>query len=412
MSFDTQAAVAPKTGPVRPEDRIATLDLIRGLAILGILAVNADGFAATINAYGSTHTWPFPNEGWTAISKWVVDAFFHEKFITLFSMLFGVSIFLVGGEPGDRARGWRVRRRVLWLAVFALIHGIVLWWGDVLLMYAWAGLWLTFCRGWKARRLFLVGGLLFGVLALLQTVGPLMLQFAPPEKQAEVMASVQPSPEKIAAAKASIETARASWQGAFSENLKGWMQLQSVSLIALWIPYLGLMMIGLGLFKTGFLSGRRGAGVYVLTALIGAAALALGAWIAWRDDVLGEIMLWAQGAEMIIALIVALGYASVLILLWKAGAAGWLKPLSNAGRMAFTNYITQSIIMTSIFYGGRGGLMGQVDRPALWAIVVAVWVLQLVWSSLWLAKFQMGPLEWVWRCLTYWRLVPIRKAAA
>ena len=80
--------------------------------------------------------------------------------------------------------------------------------------------------------------------------------------------------------------------------------------------------------------------------------------------------------------------------------------------MAFTNYLTQSLIMTTLFYGGRGfGLMGQVDRPALWAIVVAVWALQLVWSVLWLRRFQMGPLEWLWRSLTEGRRLPIRLTA-
>ena len=110
--------------------------------------------------------------------------------------------------------------------------------------------------------------------------------------------------------------------------------------------------------------------------------------------------------------LIALGYASVLILAWKAGAARWLSPLAAAGRMALTNYLAQSAIMTSLFYGGRGlGLMGQVDRPALWIIVLLIWALQLVWSPLWLSRFRMGPAEWVWRSLTYGRAMPIRKAA-
>ena len=123
-------------------ERIATLDLIRGLAVLGILAVNAEGFAATFSAYGSPGLWPFPNVGASAAAKWIIDAFFHQKFISLFSMLFGASIFLVGGERDERGaeeRGRRLRRRLFWLFVFALFHGLALWWGDVLLLYAWSG---------------------------------------------------------------------------------------------------------------------------------------------------------------------------------------------------------------------------------------------------------------------------------
>ena len=95
-----------------------------------------------------------------------------------------------------------------------------------------------------------------------------------------------------------------------------------------------------------------------------------------------------------------------------AGAAVVLSPMAAAGRMAFTNYLTQSLIMTCIFYGGRGALMGQVDRPALWGIVLAIWALQLTWSPLWLKRFEMGPFEWIWRCLTMGRLLPIRKGPA
>jgi len=100
----------------------------------------------------------------------------------------------------------------------------------------------------------------------------------------------------------------------------------------------------------------------------------------------------------------------LLILLVKAGARFITEPLAAVGRMAFTNYLTQSLIMTTIFWGGRGfGLYGEVDRPTLIGIVVAIWVLQLIWSPLWLARFQMGPFEWIWRRLSYGRPVAMAK---
>jgi uncharacterized protein len=114
-----------------------------------------------------------------------------------------------------------------------------------------------------------------------------------------------------------------------------------------------------------------------------------------------------------LSIFVSIAYASLFVLLVKAGARLITEPLAAVGRMAFTNYITQSLIMTTIFWGGgRGfGLWGEVDRPTLWAIVLAVWALQLIWSPLWLSRFQMGPLEWIWRRLSYGKPVAIARTA-
>jgi len=409
---DTTTRSEARLAPVAPRQRIATLDLIRGLAVLGILAVNADGFATTMSAYGSIDLWPFPNEGWTAIAKWTNDAFFHQKFIALFSMLFGVSIFLVGGERSDKPRGRLLRRRLFWLAVIALAHGLALWWGDVLLLYAWSGLFVMFARSWSPRRLVVVGLTLFGLFAALQILGPMTLSLAPPEKQAEIMAQMHPTPERTARVHADFADAAGSLAGAYRQNTAGWMALQIPSLLVFVFSTSGLMMVGMALYKTGFLTGARKAGVYVVVVVAGAAALAAVGWLTWQDAMAGAELMWAGGVEFLLNPIIGLAYASIVILVWKAGAAGLLSPLAAAGRMALTNYLAQSLIMTTIFYGGRGlGLMGQVDRPALWGIVVAVWIVQLIWSPLWLSRFSMGPMEWVWRCLTYGRMVPIRKAA-
>lgn len=118
-------------------------------------------------------------------------------------------------------------------------------------------------------------------------------------------------------------------------------------------------------------------------------------------DVRGLHLRWGTFIEDLLSPCAALGYMASLILALRYGLGRWLSPFAYAGRMAFTNYLTQSLIMTSIFYGGRGALMGHVDRPALWAIVVAIWILQLAWSRWWLSRFEMGPLEWLWRWATY-----------
>jgi uncharacterized protein len=405
-------APAARPAPVEPKARIQALDLIRGLAILGILAVNADGFAAPMSAYGSAELWPFPNEGASAIARWVMEAFFHEKFITLFSMLFGVSLFLVGGERKDRVRGPLVWRRVGWLFVIAMIHGFVIWWGDVLSLYATTALIMLWCRSWKPRTLMIVGSVLFILMGSLQ-LAPAALNFAPAETRAEVLAQMIPGPEKIAEQKATvarqIAEAGSSAAAAAALNVRSYLRLMTFELF--YIPQtLGLMMIGLSLFKTGFLAGRSSSLRYGVVVGIGAVSLAIVAWLTWQEDIADVMILGSGGVTTLLTPLISLAYASGLILMWRAGAQ-WLAPLGRAGQMAFTNYLTQSIIMTSIFYGGRGGLMGEVDRPGLWAIVVALWIVQLIWSTLWLSRFQMGPLEWVWRSLTYGRFVPIRKTA-
>lgn len=409
--LDTQAEAQALT-PTPPKDRIATLDLIRGLAILGILAVNAAGFAVTFAGYSDAAFWPFPNEGLSAVCKWIVDAFFHQKFISLFSMLFGVSLFLVGGERQDRARGRLLRRRLFWLAVIALVHGLALWWGDVLLLYAWSGLLVMFARSWRPGRLFGVGLVLFGLFAALQIVGMMAIDLAPPEQQARIAAQMTPSPARIAEVQEQYRLAGASLAGAYRQNLADWIALQAPSVLGFVVPTAGLMMIGLGLFKTGFFTGAQSRAAYVVAAAIGLAALAAVGWIAWSRDIAGAEWRLGHGVEFALNPVAAVGYAALLILAWKAGAASVLGPLAAAGRMALTNYLLQSLIMTSLFWGGRGlGLMGQVDRPTLWLIVIVIWIVQLIGSTLWLKAFAMGPAEWVWRRLTYGGRVPIRRTA-
>lgn len=393
------ATPSPATAPAAAvKVRIQALDLIRGMAILGILAVNVDGFAAPAAASLNPHMWVFPNEGWSALSYWLMDTLFHEKFVALFSMLFGVSLFLVGGERGDRARGRLLARRLGILFLFGLLHGFAIWWGDILSLYAMAGAIMFFCRSWPARTLFIVGAALFVAMALYrQPPGA-----AAPRLDPALLAKRQ------AAVAATIHEATSSWEGAAAVNARQYPRLLSGYPMA--IPStLGLMMIGLSLFKSGFLGGRSQPWRYGAVMAAGAAALVPVGWLCWQRDIAAAPVAGDKLVLDLLAPLVALAYASGLILLLGQGAGRLLAPLAAAGRMAFTNYLTQSIIMTSIFYGGRGAMMGEIDRPVLWLLVAGVWLLQLACSPLWLSRFEMGPFEWVWRCLTVGYRVPLRK---
>ena len=358
-------------------------------------------------------TWPFPNEGWTAISFWIVNTFFYEKFLTIFSMLFGVSVFLVGGECKDQERGRVLWRRLAVLFCLAMLHGFGLWWGDILSLYAVTGVIMVFCRSWRPRTLLIVGVVLYAAVGM-RGLPPAASLFAAPESVAVATTSHVPDEVAVerrkAKAAADIAEAKGSWAGAYRMNTQEYLRILSGYPHVL-PSTLGLMMIGLSLFKSGFLAGRSSDRHYGVAMVVGALALVVVGWLAWQDVIAGTPLLLGDSVEYFLAPFISLGYVGALILAWRGGAAAVLSPLAAAGRMAFTNYLTQSLIMTMIFYGGRGGLMGEIDRPGLWAIVIAVWMLQLVWSPLWLARFEMGPFEWIWRCLTHGRLMPLVKQA-
>lgn len=409
-------ASAPETvdnvvKPVVGKIRIQALDVIRGLSILGILAVNADGYAAPQAASLHPQIWLYPNEGATAFSYWVMDTFFHDKFITLFSMLFGVSLFLVGGERSDKRKGAILARRLCVLFGFAMLHGFGIWWGDILSLYAVTGGVMFFCRSWRPRTLLTIGIALYAVMVVRQI--PAAAVF-PASTATQVSAQHHSDPAALAKRKAMIADtlaeAKGSWSGAYRVNARSYLHLLQGDP---WlIPQtLGLMMIGLALFRKGFLAGRADTRRYALAIAIGTPALVIIGWLCWQADVLEKPVPFTGAALLGLAPLVDLAYAAGLVLLLRTAMAPAMKPLAAAGRMAFTNYLSQSIIMTTIFYGGRGALMGEVNRPGLWLITLAIWALQLIWSPLWLARFEMGPFEWVWRMLTIGKVIPFKKPA-
>lgn len=398
--------------PVREQSRIKSLDVMRGFAVLGILIVNAAYFAAPWQTGLNPSLPPLAVSEETLWSWFIMHVFFEFKCITLFSLLFGVSIYLVGGERSDKARGALLRSRLFWLLVIGVIHATLIWNGDILVTYAITGFLVMFVRSWTPRTLLLVGALLLIVSIGAQSMFALFIDYVPTPKLEEIEAQIfTPSREDV---QATIAAYQAGLISATRENASTWLEFLANSLPSLVIRTAGVMMIGMALFKVGFLSGNARAWVYGAVAALGAAALALIGYQAWLNAEGGfafrHMMAGGAFANTALSIFGSLGYASALILLVKAGARFVTEPLAAVGRMAFTNYLTQSLIMTTIFWGGRGfGLYGEVDRPTLMGIVVAVWVLQLIWSPLWLAWFEMGPLEWVWRRLSYGRPVAITR---
>jgi len=396
--------------PVPRADRLLSLDVVRGLAVLGILAVNA-----------MTFFWPHAvgmhpplQPGWDAdaIFGWQIqDVFFRDKMRTLFSMLFGVSIFLVGGERSDRDRGRLLRSRLFWLAVFGIVHGAAFWFGDILLLYALTGFVVLLVRSWSATRLLALGGSLYLVLAGLYVVMFLGMAQLPPDQLAEAVAQQGGAPTQEGLAAAIQAMTGDAWSVTVNQ-FQTWASIVPF-MDVLMIPITAsLMMIGMGLFKVGFLAGRSPTWAYLVSVAVAAGCLYL-VWGETASIIAGGfdfIQAATRPYATFLVPLISLGYASVLILLLKVGMQLILSPLIAVGRMAFTNYLTQTLIMTTLAYGGRGlGWYGEVGWPDMWGIIIVIWVLQLLWSSMWLAFFRLGPIEWIWRSLTYGRLLPLRR---
>lgn len=392
----------------RPQ-RLMSLDVIRGLSILGILVVNALDFAQPLAVYSNPTLSPVPLTSNDGLAYFFIETFAREKFVTLFSLLFGASLFLVG-EKDPKAP----LRRLIWLAVFGLIHGALIWHGDILLLYAATGLVFMQWRGWPARRLLITGMVVYGV----SVTGMTLLEFV------SAIVTQQLDPPDTRGIAELVTLVRSGFPGGIEGNFQQWSGLIVAEIIVYLPVTLGLMMIGLGLFKSGFLKGEAPVWVYAVSVMVGAVSLVATAWVQLRFVMAGYSAIDFAAVYHLVTSVtpvfISLSYASLLILLVKVGPLRVaLYPLQCAGKMAFTNYLIQSLVMTSLFFGGRApaGLSqawglpwyGQMNMAALIPIVVTIWIVQLVVSTAWMSAFRYGPFEWLWRSLTQQRLVSIAK---
>lgn len=395
------------------KDRIVLLDSLRGLAVLGILLCNIPIAAVPHSVAVSLPLWPLGTAP-ASVGVWLfTQIFFQQKFYSLFAMLFGASILLVGGEGGDRDRTRIMILRLVSLLAIGLVHGLLIWQGDVLNTYAVIGLLAMWARSWPAKRLLQAGiGLHLGLSAW--SAWHMLAHAAkgggdpPAAAVAKFLAEVRADSAQYSGSftQSLVQNAKDFWEFTF-QAFSHWPQTWPLLVLS-------LMLVGMGLYKLGVLSGKASDGVYR-----GLVAAGLGALVIvglaetlyailpthpWAPRALAR---WLQSAT---APVVSLGYVGLMVLatrarIWKAVPA----VLAPVGQMAFTNYLTQSVLMTALLYGGRGpGLYGKLDRPALAAAVAVIWLLQILWSHWWMARFTMGPLEWLWR-LAYRGPMPLRR---
>ena len=402
--------------------RIRTLDLIRGVAVLGILAVNVAGFAAPDSAVYSPDM-PRPGVLADHAAYLITFVLFEGKMRALFSMLFGASLLLfveranANGRDGARLQA----RRLAWLLLFGYLHFALIWDGDILFLYAALGFVALALRNWRASQLVVAAGL---ILATWQVWGAAMWLPSVATELAVVSGTASPAAQKqhgadLAQYRAEdardVAEAKLSWPAQVQAK---WTNRADdpLNLIAYnWGETLPWMLLGMALLRSGFFSGDwpRKRMVWLAGAGIGLGSAATIAFALWgsRAHYPEVTMHYATSFGLALPhLAMALGYAALLVLAaprllrWVPG-----QMLEAAGRMAFSNYLGTSLVMAALCYGWGLGLFGQFGAAQRWTLVLLVWALILAWSQPWLTRYRQGPLEWLWRSLTEWRVLGFRR---
>lgn len=435
------AGVAVVAPPTSTAERIFALDVIRGFAVLGILLMNIVGFGLTGPAYSSATAEVGGADGLNRWA-WMAQMFYFEGTMRgLFTILFGAGIILYTSRLEKAGLGLRMAdlyfRRNLWLWVFGLFNAwILLWSGDILYFYGLAALFLFVFRNLPVRKLLLYSALLLCVqpivgvndylrMADVQAQAPALIALEKAEKpltdkQKDVLdeyrdslKEVKPDPEEVDKADAQM---RGGYQTAAARvRQHAWyMETRFFPAMGLW-ECLGMMLLGMALFKSGALTLGWTTRAYLLMLGVGYGlgltinALEIRHVLSHPMDPLAAMLPWTLTYDLG-RIPTTLGHVALAMLIVRSG---WfhslLKPFAAAGRMALSNYLAQSVICLFLFTGLGLGWFGQLQRYELYYVVFAIWAVELAWSPLWLSRFQYGPMEWLWRSLTRWQVQPIRK---
>ena len=400
--------------PVAASERLESLDVLRGFALLGILAMNIRAMAAPFSAYMYPYAL-FDYEGTSRAAYILTSVVFDLKMMGLFSMLFGAGVLLYAAKPtesGQPPRGlWF--RRMFWLLVIGLVHAYLIWDGDILVPYALSGMLLL----WWVRRLparaLMTAAVVFLIIGMALSLGHGGAWAAMSEAdRAKELEFWQPTREQA--------------QAQLGELLKGYPEVVAhrasfvfmgqTAYFALFFFWRvgGMMLLGMALYKWGFLDARRPLREY---AGIAALCLPVGLGLAWLGVRQLEIARFAMPERTVEdiwnyngAVLASVGYAAALIVLIKLNLlAGLRRSLAAVGQMAFSNYLFHSVVTSILFLGWGLGLAGRFDYAEQLIIVVAIWAVQLVISPIWLRHYRFGPAEWLWRSLTYWKRQPMRR---
>jgi uncharacterized protein len=400
-------------GPVAEGERIETLDVLRGFAVLGILIMNIQAFANLDTAYANpTLAGPFKGADYWI---WYLSHLLAEmKFMTIFSALFGAGVVLMTSrreQAGEKSRGLHYRR-MLFLLLFGLVHGILMWWGDILVWYALTGMWIYLFRRRRPRTLIIWGVVFVALTSAISIFTGWSIQFWPPERVNELIVEGWAPPiEKLQENLHVYRNGTWAEQVAYRAPKIGLMNTFLYLVFGAWRTG-GVMLLGMAFFKLGVLSGQRSRRFYLAMVVLGILGLPVVGYGVYQQAAHGwsgeYTLFYGTQYNYWASLLVAGGWIGAVMLVCRSGRlAGLVEGLAAVGRMAFSNYIAQTVIGTAIFYSWGLGLYGSVDRIGQVLIVVAVFALQIAVSPVWLQYFRFGPLEWLWRTLSYGRLQPM-----
>lgn len=414
--------------PIQKKARINSLDVIRGIALLGILLMN-------INGMGLPFSYSDPTIAGGAdglnLKVWIVNNMLFEGTMRgLFTLLFGAGVILLTDRLEKNGAGIETAdiyyRRILWLLLFGIVNVyVLLWHGDILYPYAIFGLMLFPLRNASIKKLIVVSCILLGIGILWDVSdyqNKLQIQSEVVEAQSLKEQGITLSDkqeitlkdwEKFKTKKTSEDVdkqIKLMHQGYFEVVKEKTKQNQYMQT---WFPYrhwswdiLSFMLIGMAFFKLRIFHGERTNIFYLLMMFIG---YAIGLSINYLETTMqlesnfdAMAILKADQTYQLGRIFTTLGHVGLFMLFIKSGILKILqKSLAAVGQMALTNYLMHSIITSIIFYGDGFSLYGELQRFELYYVVAGIWLFQLIYSPLWLKYFQYGPMEWLWRSLTY-----------
>lgn len=431
----------PPVAPVAEAERLRIVDALRGVALLGILLMNIPGFA--MPQYFQEEFKGDPGN----VNFWVdatISILFEGKMRALFGMIFGAGVLLFvtkKEQSGQRVTGL-FYRRMMWLILFGLIHAhLILWIGDILYLYGFCGMLVYLFR--KVKPKYLALGV--PIVALFDFgTGTLFYKYIRGQRLAyvdAVKAQAEQKPLTEAQQQAlkdwrELEKTMIPNREDVKENTKkmksdyvtvaGYLrplafEMQTVILpIILW-DSVALMLLGMALYRWGFLSGQWTTRQYVTVLIIGySIGLPLVIYSYYHGTVTTPTLeaglrhleetpvAWTGLIYPFQRILLVMAHVAGLILLYRSGVfARLFRALEAVGQMAFTNYIMHSVICTLFFFGYGLNYYAELQYYQLFYVVLAIWILQLILSPLWLTYFRFGPLEWLWRSLTYWKRQPM-----
>ena len=397
-----------------------SLDILRGLALLGLPLLNIASFAMPFAAYLN----PYAYDGDQPLNHIVFSILqitANQKFYGIFSILFGASIVLLATKYNDdESPAWFMIRRLVWLFVFGALHMYFLWEGDILTTYAVIGILIFWLRNYSILTLSIIWILLISLSCWFgYQPNAHFIDLSDPQ-YVSVQYFYLPSQEQIATFLEGVRggylsvMGETSWKETSETYTAGDDILVTYAMASLF-KICSLMLLGMILFKTGVLQIQRSLKFYIVMAAVGIASgysLSIYALFYLYSSGFAVSDFFYQGDMLLLisSYATTLGYIGLIGMLIKLQFfQKAFTLLSYAGRLAFTNYIMQSTICALIFYGYAGGLVGYLNRFELLLIAITIGALQLAFSAWWVRRFYQGPLEWLWRSLCTCKLQAFKR---